>query len=151
MAGYRDKFVEANAEAIAEVQKDNVDSITEANKKISELADGMKKFREDVTVVLTMMEDDIREGLEKQADNSDSFHDSINTLFDEKLNDYDGKFDKYNEIFNDLSSRIQVVIAACENNTSKYDETLKFILSSQKEANALNNKDIELLRSFMKR
>lgn len=151
MAGYRDKFVEANAEAIAEVQKDNVDSITEANKKISELADGMKKFREDVTSVLTMMENDIREGLEKQADNSDSFHDSINTLFDEKLNDYDGKFDKYNEIFNDLSSRIQVVIAACENNTSKYDETLKFILSSQKEANALSNKDIELLRSFMKR
>lgn len=50
-----------------------------------------------------------------------------------------------------LGKKIKDVINACQSNTSKYDETLRYIIEAQKEANSLNSKDVELLKTFMKR
>lgn len=151
MVDYRGKFVEANAEALAAVQHDNISSITTANEKIAELAVGMKKFSKDIAMVLSMLEGDIKKGLEDQANHSEDFHDKMDMLFEGKLDAYNVKLKEYNERFSELSSRIQEVIEACENNTSQYEQTLKLILDSQNAANSLNNEDIELLKSIMKR
>ena len=67
------------------------------------------------------------------------------------LSEYNNKLQEYNEGIESLGKKIKDVINACQSNTSKYDETLRYIIEAQKEANSLNSKDVELLKTFMKR
>lgn len=151
MDGYREKFVEANASAIAEVQVDNVSSITDANSKISQMASNLKKFQEDISGTLSVLSSIIENGVNDQKAQDESFDESIRELIDEKLSEYNKKLQKYNEYIETLGGKITEVMLACQNNTSKYEETLGFIVESQKEANSLNDKDLDLLKSFIKR
>lgn len=151
MDGYREKFVEANASAIAEVQVDNVSSITDANNKISQMASNLKKFQEDISGTLGVLSSIIENGVNDQKAQDESFDEIIRELIDEKLSEYNSKLQKYNEYIEILGGKITEVMLACQNNTSKYEETLGFIVESQKEANSLNDKDLDLLKSFIKR
>lgn len=151
MDEYREKFVEANASAIAEVQVDNVASITDANDKISQLATNLKKFQEDIYATLESLQSIIEEGVSEQKEQNETFDSSMNELVDEKLSEYNNKLQQYNEGIDSLGNKITDVMNACQSNTSKYDETLRYIIEAQREANALNTKDVQLLKSFMKR
>lgn len=151
MDEYREKFVEANASAIAEVQVDNVSSITDANDKISHLATNMKKFQEDICGTLSVLQSIIDTGVNEQKDLNENFDTDMKDLVDEKLSEYNNKLQQYNESIESLGKKITDVLNACQNNTSKYDETLRYIIEAQREANSLNAKDVQLLKSFMKR
>ncbi len=151
MEEYREKFVEANANAIAGVQEDNVSSITDANNKISQLADNLKKFQEDISGTLTVLQSIIETGINEQKEQDENFDSTMNELVDEKLSEYNAKLQEYNEYIEILGEKITDVMNACQSNTAKYDETLRYIVEAQKEANSLNNKDVELLKTFMRR
>lgn len=151
MSEYREKFVEASASAIAEVQVDNVSSITDANKKVSELAFNLKKFQEDICGTLTILEQIIKTGVNEQKEQNESFDSTLNELVDAKLSEYNSKLQTYNDYIETLGKKITEVMDACHNNTTKYEDTLKFIIEAQREANSLNNKDVELLKTFMER
>ena len=151
MDEYREKFVEANANAIAEVQVNNVSSITDANDKISQLATNLKKFQEDICGTLTLLQSIIQTGVSEQREQEENFDIAMNELVDEKLSEYNNKLQEYNEGIESLGKKIKDVINACQSNTSKYDETLRYIIEAQKEAKSLNSKDVELLKTFMKR
>jgi hypothetical protein len=150
MVDYRDKFVEANAKAIAEVQSDNVNSITDANEKVSQLAENLKKFQGDIAGTLELIQSIINAGIEGQQTQDEEFEASMNEMVDEKLTEYDRKLQEYNDMFASLEDKITEVMAACHSNTAKYEETLRFIMDAQKEANSLNSKDIELLNNLMR-
>lgn len=151
MDKYREKFVEASANAIAQVQVDNVNAITDANDKVSKLATNLKKFEEDISGVLSMLLSTIEDGLRKQKEQGEDFDAAMNNLMDDKLTEYNKKLQIYNEGIEVLGKQITDVINACHSNTVKYDETLRYIIEAQKEANSLNSKDVELLETFIKR
>lgn len=151
MSEYREKFVEASASAIAEVQEDNVSSITDANKKISELALNLKGFQEDISATLKILKGIIEDGVSEQKEQDEEFDSAMNELVDKKLSEYNSKLQEYNDYIETLGEKITEVMDACHNNTTKYEETLKFIVEAQREANSLNNKDVELLKTFMER
>lgn len=151
MSEYREKFVEASARAIAQVQVDNVSAITDANKKVSELALNLKKFQEDIPKTLTILQGIITDGVNEQKGQDEDFHSAMNELADEKLSEYNSKLQEYNDYIETLGKKITEVMDACHNNTTKYEDTLKVIIEAQREANSLNNKDVELLKTFMKR
>lgn len=151
MDKYREKFVEASANAIAQVQVDNVNSITDANDKVSELATNLKNFQKSIYDTLYSLNSIIQDGLKEQKEQGEKFDDIMNELMDEKLTEYNNKLQKYNDGIEVLEKQITDVINACHSNTAKYDETLRYIIEAQKEANSLNSKDVELLETFIKR
>ena len=151
MDEYREKFVEANASALAEIQVDNISSITDANDKISQLATNLKKFQENIYETLTVLQSIIDTGVSEQKEQGEKFETAMNELVDEKLSEYNKRLQEYNECIEFLGKKITDVMNACQSNTSKYDETLRYIIEAQREANSLNNKDVELLKTFMKR
>ena len=151
MNEYREKFVEANARAIAAVQVDNVSSITDANDKIIQLAGNLKLFQENISDTLFLLQSTIEKGVSDQKEQEETFNSDINQLVDDKLSEYNNKLQKYNDGIKSLAKKITDVMNACQSNTAKYDETLRYIIESQREANSLNTKDVELLKTFMKR
>lgn len=151
MIDYREKFVEANAKAIAEVQADNINSITDANEKVAQLAENLKKFQRDIVGTLGLLQSIIDEGIKNQQTQDEEFGSTMSDLVDEKLTEYDRKLQEYNETFTSLGEKITEVMNACYSNTANYEKTLSFIIDAQKEANSLNSKDIDLLKSLMKR
>lgn len=151
MIDYREKLVEANARAIAEVQADNINTITDANQKVAQLAENMKKFQGDITGTLEILQSIIDQGIKDKQTQDENFESAMGNLVDEKLTEYDRKLKEYNETFTSLGEKITEVINACHMNTTNYEKTLSFIIDAQKEANSLNNKDIELLKSLVKR
>lgn len=151
MIDYRKKFVEANAKAISDVQKENVNSVSDAHKKIAELATNMKTFQVQIVEIVETLQSIISTGINDKKENDEKFDNNMQILFDEKLSEYDKKIQEYNDSFNQLGEKITEVMNACQINTEKYDETLRFIIETQKEANSLSSKDLELLEMFAKR
>lgn len=151
MNEYRDRFVEANASALANVQIDNVNSITDANEKVSQLATNMKKFQEQIVNIVYTLQSIIKDGIDEKKAQDESFDENMNALVDDKLSEYNAKLQTYNDTFTELGSKITEVMNACQSNTSKYEETLKYIIKTQQESNSLSEKDLELLKKFMKR
>ena len=115
------------------------------------MATNLKKFEEDISGVLSMLLSTIEDGLRKQKEQGEDFDAAMNNLMDDKLTEYNKKLQIYNEGIEVLGKQITDVINACHSNTVKYDETLRYIIEAQKEANSLNSKDVELLETFIKR
>lgn len=77
MIDYREKFVEANAKAIAEVQADNINSITDANEKVAQLAEDLKKFQGNIVGTLELLQSIINEGIKNQQTQDEEFASAI--------------------------------------------------------------------------
>ncbi len=147
--GCVERLGQANEQALASIKENNAQHIAELNEKIAELTEQQQKFLKDAMNVLVMMEEDI----EEQKENNDAFNDAFNKdiceLFEGNLDECDRKLNRYNEMFAELSDKIQEVIEACRNNTEEYEKQLQLILGSQKNTEVLNSEDIELLKNFM--
>ncbi len=84
MDNYRENFVAANSVALASVQKDNVDAVTDANKKVSQLSEMMSDAMEWFESVITRFQTDILENNEKRND----FMNDVRQIYDDKLQEY---------------------------------------------------------------
>lgn len=151
MENYREKFVTASAEAIANVQGDNLKAAEDAQKKIAELSEKIKKNNSDMVIILTQLDNIINSGIDNLNQANNKFYQEINDITDEKLDEYNDKIEEYNRTFEDLSERITEIINACRQNTESYEKTLEFITECRKEENSLNKEDIQLLSELIKR
>ncbi|WP_303836687.1 hypothetical protein [Ruminococcus flavefaciens] len=144
MEDYREKFLSANVKALAGVQKDNLDAITNANNKIAELAEKLKYVNEQLPTIIMILKDSIDTGVNTFKDNNQHFYDTVSDTVDEKLDDY-------NSTFSELKDLIEQVMLQCQSNTDSYQETLKHFTQHQRDANDLTKKDIEILQKLVKR
>lgn len=144
MENYREKFVDANSSALASVQKDNLDAITDANKKVVDLAKKLSDLGGMITIFLN----------ESKKSNKD-FMENIEGLLSDKLNDYNDTSEEIKNSSDAVKKNIEKFVEKCNNfiteNTESYKSTLKTITQSQLEANSLTEKDINLLKQLLKR
>ena len=151
MDNYRENFVAANSVALASVQKDNVDAVTDANKKVSQLSEMMSDAMEWFESVITRFQTDILENNEKRND----FMNDVRQIYDDKLQEYVETSREIQNSSDEVKNSINGFISQCDvyikSNTNSYKNTLDQIFKSQRDANSLTEEDIKLLKQLLKR
>ena len=151
MDNYRENFVAANSVALASVQKDNVDAVTDANKKVSQLSEMMSDAMEWFESVITRFQTDILENNEKRND----FMKDVRQIYDDKLQEYVETSREIQNSSDEVKNSINGFISQCDvyikSNTNSYKNTLDQIFKSQRDANSLTEEDIKLLKQLLKR
>lgn len=162
MDDYRERFVDASAEAIAKVQKDNVDAITSAHNKLSELANMVQEVKSGYTMLavslndtINKMKDAIEMGNKKAEDyyeeQQNNLNDGITEISKDVKRIFEDKLEEYNVVLKQTLDTISGLENAVKNNTSSYQQTLRAITDSRNKLNELTNKDVKLLESLVKR
>ena len=156
MAEYREQFVEASAQAIANVQKDNNSAISSAHVKLAELAAMIQdtqtqysKLTASIMTVLSETKNAINQGNEtaqKHYKNQDECLEErisdLESIFKKKLSEYNDKVEETLNIITTLEQTVQL-------NTQSYHDTLKQITDSQNAMNALTTRDIDVLERLV--
>ncbi len=157
MENYREEFIVSNAKALAAVQKENVDAITNANNHLAKLAEDsredkqkMHDFEKCLIEVLKQMGDMIKNGNEK----TENILGNFGGRFEDNLNDLknllDNKLKEYNNGNNGLTMEIRSVLLEVKDNTKNYYSILKSIEDSQRSLNTLTEKDLKLLERMVR-
>lgn len=156
MEAYRDQFVAASAAALAEVEKDNVETIANAYKNISVISglvgqmqkislEHEEKLQDTCTVIAMGMSSSEKKQVKQFEDFNEQFSDNVLDLSD-IVSDMSKKirrqFDAYEEQIHHISDHIQEM-------TKEYHELFDRIIQNQQEMNAVTQDDIELLKQFM--
>lgn len=157
MEQYRDNFVELNAHALSNVQKDNVDAISNAHNKIVELAENVEKTNEQMNRLgkglMLMLEETkkiIAQGNETASEKQEMFNEGFDQNVGNMKKVLTEKLIEYNNTFDELKKQIGFVLEEVRQNTKTYNSTLKTITDSQKAMNSLTSKDIQLLERLVK-
>lgn len=156
MEHYRDVFVELNAEALANVQKDTLDAVSDAHIRLAELADNVRKTGQQMyslgralASVLDETKQIIEEGTQAASENQEMFHGNLETDISDMKTIFTTKLDEYNDAFDGLEKKISLVLNEIQINTESYNSTLKFIIDSQNAMNSLTSKDVQLLEKLI--
>lgn len=156
MEDYRERFVEASAQAVANIQKDNISAITSAHEKLSELSCMIQdsqmqysKLTSAITTILSETRNAISDGNEiakKHYEDQDECLENrisdLERIFKNKLKEYNDKLEETLKIIVDLEKVIKL-------NTESYHNTLKQITDSQNAMNSLTSKDIAVLERLV--
>lgn len=157
MENYRDSFVKINADALANVQKDNIDAISNAYHGLAELADNIKKtdgymkhLGEKLDSILNDTKKIIAEGNETASENQKDFNEDFDININKMKGIFIEKLSEYNDAFAQLDKKISSVLNEVQKNTESYNSTLKSITDSQNAMNSLTSKDIHLLEKLVR-
>lgn len=156
METYRDQFVAASAAALAEVEKDNVDTIADAYKNITVIygmVDQMreisleheKKLQEVCAVIAMGMNNSTKKQAEQFADFNEDFSDNVSDLSDtvyKMSKDISSQFQKYEDAILGIEEHVQAM-------TKEYHELFERIIQNQHEMNALTQDDLSLLKQLI--
>ena len=146
MEDYRDRFVEASAHALAQVQDDTMQVVANANSKVSELADNINKLGTAIRVIIQELQARSKE--EKQM--QENFQESFDGFRDDVVRDMRSELRKYSEKLSELGQYVENVMETVKKNTETYQQTLTQIQESQREMNTLNKKDIDLMKELLR-
>jgi len=143
MEDYRDRFVEANANALANVQIDLTDKIKESNQKIIEITELVKKESDGIckfTVSLKERFDSfITDFEEKNQDNNDSFNDSISEI--------DGHIKKWTD---GIKNNIEEINEKYNESAQNILKNIEIMSQNMQNMNRLTEQDLELLNNLVK-
>lgn len=157
MDDYRERFVQANAAALADVQISTVQSIENANDKVAELAEKLKETNRSILGLSHLQNQflaEMKETNEEQRETQEEFADQIGDKLDDAkkamAKSIEKELDEYNELFKQLAKKIDSVTDSVKKNTDEYRQTLKHIKEGQLAMNSLTQKDIQLMERLVK-
>lgn len=143
VSGYTEEFVNANAEALASIQKDNLDKIRDAGDNVTKLAGEILKFINNTKQFYSELHNMLEENAENQNDTLDDF----NTDFQKKINKLSQtlteKTDEHYSESKEIQTQIQTI-------TSNYERMFNQIMENQKNMQAMTESDINLLTKLLK-
>ena len=139
MQDYREKFVEANAAALATVQSDATQVISEAHKKIGDLSEKISETENQIQ----QMSNELLEMSEAIHSAIEDGNENLEEIIEVKLEDYNDTFKKMKKTINDVYDNIQ-------SNTEQYQSMFEEIQKMQKDMNSLTEQDIHILEELLK-
>lgn len=143
VSGYTEEFVNANAEALASIQKDNLDKIRDAGDNVTKLAGEILKFINNTKQFYSELRNMLQENAENQNDTLNDF----NTDFQKKINKLNQILTEKTEEHYSESKEIQTQIQTI---TSNYERMFNQIMENQKNMQAMTESDINLLTKLLK-
>lgn len=150
MNKYKEYFVEANAKALAGVQKENFDIITKAHEDISllkEQVDNMIKNNNDSLIFINDYIKQIKAAIEKNGEDAQNILEGFNENFEDNINNM-GK--KIRSSFSAHENNMQEINKHIEEITKEYHNLFEQVIANQREMNSLNKEDLDMLKKWVK-
>lgn len=150
MNRYKEYFVEANAKALANVQKENFDIITKSHEDISilkEQIDNMIKNSNDSLLLVNDYIKQIKNAIEKNGEDAQNILEDFNENFEDNINNM-GK--KIKNSFSDHENNMQEINKHIEEITKEYHNLFEQVIANQREMNSLNKEDLDMLKKWVK-
>lgn len=147
---FKDIFVRANAEALANVEKDNVDAIAEAHRHVTSLAElseqslavtmqQMREMKNLVADIKSVIAEDQQEMLE---DFTEDFTSAIEKQIKKFTNDTAAKLETHQEEMERMNSNIEQV-------TLEYRNMFEQVIKHEEDIHAMTKQDLELLEKII--
>lgn len=157
MEDYRERFVDANAHALAKVQDGTMQMVANANEKVADLADdlgqtnaNLRNLKGLIQCFVTELQDHDRKALETQQEFQEEMSDDFEDFRKDMVKAVDTQLGKYNNSLGALDQSVQKVMKAVQENTADYQGTLAQIQKTQTEMNTLTKQDIELMKKLLR-
>ena len=150
MNRYKEYFVEANAKALANVQKENFDIITKSHEDISilkEQIDNMIKNSNDSLLLVNDYIKQIKNAIEKNGEDAQNILEDFNGNFEDNINNM-GK--KIKNSFSAHENNMQEINKHIEEITKEYHNLFEQVIANQREMNSLNKEDLDMLKKWVK-
>lgn len=161
MDEYRERFVKANAEALAAVQGDLQADLKATYEQLAKLEGMMQtslSLLEGYRSAVTESQKQMQQTLQSYTNESKDIEKKMERHYSNFGKDIDRQLGKYNKKFEELAGKIVEIMASLttttnlvRENTKAYNDALQQIQKHQNDVFALSKKDVELLERMMKK
>ena len=158
MNQFKQEFVNANVEALANVEKENLDIITQAHQDISELKEAIQKTdskhgetTQNMISLLGEIEKCIAKGLDTQSEQFEGFSDDFEEDIKNLSKAIKQQFQKYMDTIEGYKEDTKQISEGIESATKEYRNLFDEVRKNQQEMNDLTKEDINLLNKLMKK
>ena len=148
MDRYRDVFVEKNAEALARVERDNVETIGQAFQAMKDLSDSVDEFIEaskrtqkDILQLWKEFCSEVEKGNQVQDQTLKEFNEGFEDNIEELSASMKKNFQKHENEMKNIDEKIMEV-------TEEYRKLFEQVMDNQKEMQSMSEEDMALLRAL---
>jgi ABC-type transporter Mla subunit MlaD len=146
MDDYRERFIEANAEAIKSVQSDIVARLSETQGQLNELT----KQTNELGCMIVDICDKIDVFIQGEMDISEERHSNMKKMIDNKLETNNRYTENIRDSIYNLTETIDETIKIVSQNSENYNKAIQLIQENQERMNSLAQEDITILKGLLK-